>query len=86
MKNLMNKERKVDNPYEVYRSKVLPNWEWRVLRKYQNEENEKKNPYARWFCAVKSPMTWGEWEYGDVYVKDILEVSEAYKVDLKDIQ
>ncbi len=82
MKNECNKERKVDNPYQVFRSDLLPNWEWRVLKKYQNEENEKKNPYARWFCAVKSPMTYGAWEYGDVYVRDILVEAQGYEVKL----
>jgi hypothetical protein len=84
MKNTMGKTRKVDNPYEIYRSDYLPNWEWRVLKKYQNPENEKNNPYARWFCAVKSPMTYGDWEYGDVYVKDILVDVKGYKINMED--
>jgi hypothetical protein len=41
------------------------------LKKYQNPENEAKNAYARWFCAVKSNFTYGEFEYGDVYVSEI---------------
>ena len=80
MKNTMNKTRTVDNPYEVYRSDLLPDWEWRVLRKYQTPENEEKNPYAKWFVAAKSPNTWGEWEYGDTYVNDILIEAHAYQV------
>jgi hypothetical protein len=80
MKNLCGKTRKVDNPYETYRSYILPNWEWRVLKKYQSPENEKKNPYTRWFCAVKSPYTYGSWEYGDTYIKDILVEAKAYLV------
>ena len=67
-KNLCGKTRKVDNPYEIWKA---GDWEWRVLKKYQNPENEVKNPYARWLCAVRSPMTYGSWEYGDTYVKDI---------------
>ena len=69
-KNLCNKTRKLDDPYEIW---VAGDWEWRVLKKYQNPENEAKNPYSRWFCAVKSPYTFGDYEYGDVYVKDITE-------------
>ena len=34
-------------------------------------EKEKGNQYARWFCAVKSPYTYGRFELGDVYVDDI---------------
>jgi hypothetical protein len=71
--------RKVDNPYEIWTTQD-ESWEWRVLKKYQTPENEAKNPYARWFCAVKSPMTLGSWEYGDTYVKDIKQV--AFKKEM----
>lgn len=67
MKNKCLKTRKVDNPYEIWRT-LDRSWEWRVLKKWQIDDNK---PYARWFCAVKSPMTYGQWEYGDVYVKEI---------------
>jgi hypothetical protein len=77
MKNLCGKTRNVDNPYEIW-ANLEGTWEWRVLKKYQNEENEKKNPLARWFCAVKSPYTYGDFEYGDVYVRDIM--ANAVKV------
>ncbi len=72
MKNTMGKTRKIDNPYMVYQS-YDGTWEWRVLKTYQSPQNEAENPYARWFCAVKSPMTYGSWEYGDTYIKDIKE-------------
>ena len=72
MKNLCAKTRKIDEPYEIWAT-LDKSWEWRVLKKYQSEENEAKNVYARWFCAVKSPHTYGDYEYGDVYVKDIKE-------------
>ncbi len=26
------------------------------------------------FCAVKSPMTYDSWEYGDVYINEIKDV------------
>jgi len=78
MKNLCNKTRKVDNPYEVW---ATPDgsWEWKVLKKYQGQVNESKNEYARWFCGVKSPFTYGGHELGDVYVKDIK--SHATRID-----
>jgi len=69
MKNNCGKTRKVDRPYEIWTNDS--NWEWRVLKKYQSPENEAKNVWARWYCAVKSPFTYGEWEYGDVYVSDV---------------
>lgn len=77
MKNLCNKERKVNDPYEIYTSPLMPDWEWRVLKKWQADDNK---PYARWFCAVKSPMTYGEWEYGDVYVSEILNDAHAVRI------
>lgn len=82
LKNLCAKTRKVDEPYEVYQSLLLPDWEWRVLKKYQSEEVEAKNPYARWFCAVRSPMTYGEWEYGDTYICDILKAG-GFRINTK---
>ena len=56
-KNECNKTRDIDNPYEIWQGPA--NFEWRVLKKYQSPENEAKNDYARWFCAVKSDMTYG---------------------------
>lgn len=67
-KNLHGKVRTVDNPYHII---VQGDWEWRVLRRYQSPDGERANPYARWYCAVKSPMTYGSWEYGDTYIADI---------------
>ena len=70
-KNECGKMRDKENPYEVWRNNS--GWEWRILKKYQKPELEAKNPYARWFCAVKSPYTWGSHELGDVYVSEIKE-------------
>ena len=56
-KNLCGKSRQADDPYEVWTG--ANGFEWRVLKKYQNAENEAKNPHARWFCAVKSDFTYG---------------------------
>ena len=48
-------------------------WVWKVLKTYKKPENEKKDPYARWFVSATSPlMQDGSFEYGDTYVKDIL--------------
>jgi hypothetical protein len=68
-KNKCNKERNKDKPYEIWKSPD-GSWEWRVLKKWQSDDNK---PYARWFCAVKSPFTFGSFDIGDVYVKDIKE-------------
>lgn len=65
--NPFAKTRKIDDPYEVWTSRD-GSWEWRVLKKWQVDDNK---PYARWFCAVKSPHTYGGYDMGDVYVADI---------------
>lgn len=67
LKNECLKERKTDNPYEIWVS-ADGTWEWRVLKKWQADDDK---PYARWFCGVKSPFTFGSFEIGDVYVTEI---------------
>ena len=69
MKNPCGKTVKVNAPYEVYRNNS--GWEWRVLKKWQSPDKEVGNPYARWFVAVKSPMTHVTYDMGDTYVTDI---------------
>ena len=78
-KNLMNKTSPVENPYEIWRSPD-GTWEWRVLKKWQKPSKEKNNPFSRWFCAVRSPHTYGSWEYGDTYAREVQSV--AWKVDI----
>ena len=80
-KNLMAKTRPVDNPYEIWTCESPDGvWEWRVLKKWQKPSKEAENPYARWFCAVMSPHTYGSWEYGDTYVRDVkLMATKVYR-------
>ena len=66
-KNLKGKTRDINDPYEIY---TTPGWEWRVLKHWQSPENEIKNVYARCFCAVKGPGTFGGYDLGDTYLKD----------------
>lgn len=67
VKNEFAKMRKIDSPYEVWQSPD-GSWEWRVLKKWQVDDDK---PFARWFCGVKSPATFGSFDMGDVYVADI---------------
>jgi hypothetical protein len=76
MKNECGKTRPVGNPYEVWEGS---GWTWKVLKKYQNPEKEKSNPYARWLCDVVSPFAH---DRGDVYVKDITEHAERVSYGL----
>jgi len=68
VKNLQAKTRDIENPYAIF---YAGNWEWRVLKRYQSPDGEKKNEYARWLCAVQSPHTYGGWDMGDTYISDI---------------
>ena len=70
-KNKFGKTVKVDNPYAIYKNDRT-NFEHRVLKTYQTKKNESKNPYARWYVASRSPYTYGSWEYGDIYIKDVI--------------
>jgi hypothetical protein len=78
MKNTQAKTRPVENPYEIWQNGQ--GWEWRVLKKWQVDDNKQ---YARWYCAVKSPFTYGGWEYGDTYVTDIKD--NAYRVSAEKV-
>ena len=78
MKNNFGKSVKVDNAYATYRVDNPSNdmyFEWKILKTYQKKDNEDNNEYARWFTACKSPMTYDSWEYGDAYIKDILNTN-----------
>jgi hypothetical protein len=71
MSNPFGKTKKVNEPYAIYSNSQ--GWVWKVLKTYKKPENEKKDPYARWFVAATSPlMQSNNFEYGDTYVKDIL--------------
>lgn len=71
-KNPYGRTRAIEAPYMIFMSEDTE-WEIRVLKTYKTPENEAKDPYARWFCATRSPYTMGGWEWGDSYVKDIRE-------------
>jgi hypothetical protein len=82
-KNLCGKTRKVNEPYEIWVNDHA-GWEWRVLKKWQADDAK---PYARWFCAVKSPMTHGSYDMGDTYVTDVKGNGnrKLYKADMETV-
>jgi len=57
-----------DKPHEVWKSRD-GSWTWYVLKKHQADDTK---PYARWFCYVTSPMTYGGGDMGDCYAADIM--------------
>jgi len=78
MKNLCGKTRKVNEPYEVWRR---GDWEWRVLKKWQVDDDK---DFSRWFCAVKSPATFGSYDLGDVYVAEIKNLARKIESPVLD--
>ncbi len=78
MKNKFGKSKDIDNAYATYRTVNEDNgmyFEWKILKTYQKKDNEDKNGYARWFTACKSPMTYDSWEYGDAYIREIMDTN-----------
>lgn len=71
-------ERKKENAYE-YWATPDGSWVWCVLKKWKSPTNEAKDKYARWMCAVQSPLNYPSWDYGDVYAAEIQ--LEAIKLD-----
>ena len=68
-KNLWSKARTIDKPYAEV---TTPDgWVYRILKAYQTRKAERSNEYARWLCAVRSPMTFGSWDMGDTYLSDV---------------
>lgn len=77
MKNTQGKLVKRKDAYEVWQS-LDGSWTWYVLKKYQNPEAEAKNPFARWFCDVVTPIV-PNGEMGDVYVSEIKSMATRIK-------
>jgi hypothetical protein len=68
-KNLCAKRVEPDGAYEVWQS-FNGRFTYFVLKKYQTPEKEASNPYARWYCLVKTPVV-PNGEYSDVYVTTV---------------
>lgn len=74
MANPYGKTRPVAAPYAVYRSRMLPGWEWHVLKVNQGPEATRAKPFASAFCVVVSPVTLPSGDMGDTYVREVGEV------------
>jgi hypothetical protein len=73
-KNKCGKTRPIEDPYEIWEN-PQSGFVFHVLKKYQRPDKEAENPFARWFVATKSPFTYGNWELGDGYIRDIMKNS-----------
>jgi len=73
IKNLLGKSRPQANPYAIFKGYgPFGETEMRLLKTYSTPVNEAKNQYARWFVAVKTPMTYGSYDMGDSYIRDAI--------------
>lgn len=79
MPNPFGKSRPVDKPYAIYESPR--GWTWHVCKTYKSPESEAKDPYARWFVWAKSPMTYGSFEGGDTYRRDVMNLGRLVAAD-----
>jgi len=86
--NPCNKMRDKNNPYEIWEvnTGAYGLMTYRVLKKWQHEKNEANNPYARWFCAVKSDGTHGSCDLGDCYVRDIKMYGKKIKFNKEELE
>lgn len=80
-KNLRAKSVKRENAYEVWQR---GSWTWYVLKHYQSTEAESKNPYARVFCLVTTPIVGDDGELGDVYLSEIKQ--NARMIEFRDME
>jgi len=68
MANPFAKSRKPDSPYAIYRAGDMI---WHVLKTYKQPSSEDKDQYARWFVAAKSDATFGSFDLGDTYAREV---------------
>lgn len=75
-RTLMGKTRDAEHPYLVFQS--ADGWTWKVLKGYQGDDAK---AYARWFCDVESPYTFGGSDLGDTYVADVVRYGRLTYID-----
>jgi hypothetical protein len=73
MKNLMNKTRKIENPYATFHGNN--NFVRQILRAYTTKTPE-ENPNASWYTCTKSDFTYGAYEGGDSYISESVNYLE----------
>ena len=77
MPNPFGKSRKLDKPYAIYIG--LMGLEWRILKTYKLAKNEDYN--STWYVAAKSEATFGSFEYGDTYKRDVTSFGNLVAAD-----
>jgi hypothetical protein len=78
MPNQFAKTRKADQPYAIYQG---PGITWHVIKTYKMPSSETKDQYARWMVAAKSDATFGDFEYGDTYKREVTSYGRLVAAD-----
>jgi hypothetical protein len=70
-KNPFGKSRPVNAPYAIYKA---GDWTWHICKTYKAPASEAQDVHARWFVWAKSPNTFGSFEGGDTYRRDVVQL------------
>jgi hypothetical protein len=74
-KNLMGKGRPKENPYATFKGfGPFGDTTVHLLKSYQMPSKELKNPFAKWFVAIKTDEAYGEWDEGDSYLNEATDM------------
>lgn len=65
----LKKTATIEKPHATF---VGGDWTYHVLKTYQTPAKERANQYAAWVMAVKSPHTFGSYDMGDTYIRDVV--------------
>jgi len=66
----LRKTATIEAPYATYKSED-GTWIWKVLKVNQPGKSPDAQ-FSTWMVAAQSPATFGGWDYGDTYSKDVL--------------
>jgi len=80
MPNTLAKTRATDAPYAIFEAPG-GSFVWHVLKTYKMPKSEAKDAYARWFVAAKSDATYGSFELGDTYARDVTAYGRLVAAD-----
>jgi hypothetical protein len=66
----LKKTAELETPHATFVNERA-DWIWKVLKVNRTAKPKKADEFASWFIAAKSPNTFGSWEYGDSYIRDV---------------
>ena len=87
----LKKTAEMGNPHATF-TNPRAGWVWKVLKVYRSAKSDKGDEYARWLLAVRSPNTFGGYDIGDTYIKDVLSfgtlesATDEFKAYFKELQ